>query len=549
MNIKGKVDFLKTIKLSENFNETKLHIPSDSSSTVNLLNFKNEDDYGIYVDSTGILSRGNTLDFKARDYNNITIHDLLTLRPEGNVGIGTSNPTEKLDIQNGNIILSGSYNAYTYVGDSNWGTGVFNSGSTYYNEIKGSWGDGNNRGFRLFNSFNNTIPLFVNSNGNVGIGTTNPTEYLSITGQNSGNKPSLGLHNGNSNTTFNNGAQIAFGYSGTNRYQHFIHTRHNSANADNAIDFYTSDGTQNNTVTSGSIHTMSLVSGNVGIGTSNPSYKLDVIGGLTRIDNCFVGRGYNIYDYCQFRHQSLTSHDDYALLQWNGGETYLNAKSGTAIGFRLGNQEKMRLVSNGNVGIGTTNPTQKLDVRGNMRLGDGTTAEQDIIYHNNTGTWQVGVNNSGNGTSGNQFYIYDNAYRLTVQKATGNVGIGTNNPGEKLDVSGKVSCSDLVKQGHTYTQSLIKSYHFYATGNPTAWEIPTLKGNCIVHVAINNSYGTFWGYGLSPGTYNGSFGYNYNHGLSYYIPYFTAQGSSTGRWKGWIYNANNAKVQVTEIWF
>ena len=151
--------------------------------------------------------------------------------------------------------------------------------------------------------------------------------------------------------------------------------------------------------------------------------------------------------------------------------------------------------------------------------------------------------------SGNQFYIYDNAYRLTVQKATGNVGIGTNNPGEKLDVSGKVSCSDLVKQGHTYTQSLIKSYHFYATGNPTAWEIPTLKGNCIVHVAINNSYGTFWGYGLSPGTYNGSFGYNYNHGLSYYIPYFTAQGSSTGRWKGWIYNANNAKVQVTEIWF
>ena len=530
---------------------SKLHIPSNSSSTVNLLNFKNQDDYGIYVDSTGISSRGNTLDFKTRDYNfnNITIHDLLTLRPEGNVGIGTTNPTEKLDIQNGNIILSGSYNAYTYVGDSNWGTGVFNSGSTYYNEIKGYWGDGNNRGFRLFNSFNNTIPLFVNSNGNVGIGTTNPTEYLSITGQNSGNKPSLGLHNGNSNTTFNNGAQIAFGYSGTNRYQHFIHTRHNSANADNAIDFYTSDGTQNNTVTSGSIHTMSLVSGNVGIGTSNPSYKLDVIGGLTRIDNCFVGRGYNIYDYCQFRHQSLTSHDDYALLQWNGGETYLNAKSGTAIGFRLGNQEKMRLVSNGNVGIGTTNPTQKLDVRGNMRLGDGTTAEQDIVYYNNTGNWQVGLNNSGNGTSGNQFYIYDNAYRLTVQKGTGNVGIGTNNPAEKLDVSGKVSCSDLVKQGHTYTQSLIKSYHFYATGHPTSWEIPTLKGNCIVHVAINNSYGTFWGYGLSPGTYNGSFGYNYNHGLSYYIPYFTAQGSSTGRWKGWIYNANNAKVQVTEIWF
>ena len=98
----------------------------------------------------------------------------------GNVGIGTNNPTEKLDIQNGNIILSGSYNAYTYIGDTNWGTGVVNSGSTYYNEIRGYWNSGNNRGFRLYNSYNNTIPLFVNSNGNVGIGTNNPTEKLDV---------------------------------------------------------------------------------------------------------------------------------------------------------------------------------------------------------------------------------------------------------------------------------------------------------------------------------------------------------------------------------
>ena len=82
--------------------------------------------------------------------------------------------------QNGNIILSGSYNAYTYIGDTNWGTGVFNSGSTYYNEVKGWWHDGNNRGFRLYNSYNNTIPFFVNSNGNVGIGTTNPSNKLTV---------------------------------------------------------------------------------------------------------------------------------------------------------------------------------------------------------------------------------------------------------------------------------------------------------------------------------------------------------------------------------
>ena len=107
----------------------------------------------------------------------------LSVATNGNVGIGNTNPTQKLDIQNGNIILSGSYNAYTYIGDTNWGTGVVNSGSTYYNEIRGYWNSGNNRGFRLYNSHNNTIPLFVNSNGNVGIGTTNPVEKLDVNGE------------------------------------------------------------------------------------------------------------------------------------------------------------------------------------------------------------------------------------------------------------------------------------------------------------------------------------------------------------------------------
>ena len=44
---------------------------------------------------------------------------------------------------------------------------------------------------------------------------------------------------------------------------------------------------------------------------------------------------------------------------------------------------------------------------------------------------KTGINNSDNGTSSNQFYMYDNAYRLTVQKETGNVGIGTTSPEQK----------------------------------------------------------------------------------------------------------------------
>ena len=55
-----------------------------------------------------------------------------------------------------------------------------------------------------------------------------------------------------------------------------------------------------------------------------------------------------------------------------------------------------------------------------------------------TGTWQIGTNSVGNGTANNNFYIYDSAFRLTVQKGSGNIGIGTTDPNEKLHVNGNI---------------------------------------------------------------------------------------------------------------
>jgi len=49
-----------------------------------------------------------------------------------------------------------------------------------------------------------------------------------------------------------------------------------------------------------------------------------------------------------------------ALLQSSAGVTFMNAPSGQCIGFRIQNSGKMRLTSNGDFGIGLTNPSEKL---------------------------------------------------------------------------------------------------------------------------------------------------------------------------------------------
>lgn len=75
--------------------------------------------------------------------------------------------------------------------------------------------------------------------------------------------------------------------------------------------------------------------------------------------------------------------------------------------------------ASGDVGIGTGSPTQKLDVRGNARIGDGSSSEQDIHIFNSGGSWQVGVNQTGAGGT-NRFYIYQDStstYSLSIDSS------------------------------------------------------------------------------------------------------------------------------------
>jgi len=96
----------------------KLHIPTVDSTSIStsVLAFGNTGGgYGIYANSIGIAARGNTLDWYSYDYTAgaPATRSVLTMRPEGTVGIGTTAPGTTLDVL-GSFRVRGAPNASTY---------------------------------------------------------------------------------------------------------------------------------------------------------------------------------------------------------------------------------------------------------------------------------------------------------------------------------------------------------------------------------------------------------------------------------------------------
>ncbi|WP_298136879.1 hypothetical protein [Flavobacterium sp.] len=139
-----------------------------------------------------------------------------------------------------------------------------------------------------------------------------------------------------------------------------------------------------------------LNGGNIGIGTTNPTQKLDVQGGNARINNSFVGDvGFGSI-WANFSHQNQANVTGYGFLHSSDGNFTLINKQNTGtgyIGFRIGNIDQAVITNSGNMGIGTTTPSQKVDIIGKIKITDGSQGVGKLLSSdaNGVGTW---VNNT-----------------------------------------------------------------------------------------------------------------------------------------------------------
>ncbi|MFV8251284.1 tail fiber domain-containing protein [Bdellovibrio bacteriovorus] len=280
--------------------------------------------------------------------------------------------------------------------------------------------------------------------------------------------------------------------------------------------------------------------GAVGIGTTSPSFNLDIQSSdafqarlwhssdgqydgsammMTRTrgslaSNSAVTSGDTLGGFYFRAHDGTSTGTTNSAIEVSAGQNHTTSTRGsymifeTTINGAASRSERMRLHSNGNVGIGQTSPSYKLHVGNNTDATNGiavsgsSVTSLDLLNSSFGGLW-IGVNFSGSAVNGipangmgmsvgNSPIIFatggTRAERMRISNV-GNVGIGVTNPAQKLDVSGGT-----IKAGSaTATSGSLILVDNYSSGNLTTFGTEYSSGSPVI------------GYGVSAAGAVGSF--------------------------------------------
>lgn len=258
----------------------------------------------------------------------------------GNVGIGTTSPQAKLAVSNG-----GAAGLEFFVNYPGGGVGTYiqsynRSSPGYVNTAY----DAADHSFRI----SGTEKMFLNSSGNLGIGTGSPNQRLQVTGSNSTGFAGATLQNSNGNVGL---AGVQFSSDTTYSKAAIAQVRENPNGAGPLV-FYVDSATDAADWSASDEKMRISAAGNVGIGTVSPGTKLEVTGDITQtwaasMDR-FVGSKFS------------TSYELGLHFIESSRETRIVSKAADSTGlisFYTGvtPTEKMRLTTDGNLLVGATN--------------------------------------------------------------------------------------------------------------------------------------------------------------------------------------------------
>ena len=428
--------------------------------------------------------------------------DIIIGKGGGNVGIGETSPGAKLHIRtaganasdNKALILQ-NYASTPYSGSvyQSFKIGTLDMAQIRCHRVASSDGQ------LSFSTYNGTMSeqMRIDKDGNVGIGTTSPSAPLNVETTTAGTQTMISISSDEGMTAVpgtNNLFGIAFEDSGGTNHVGHIGLAY--------------DGTTTNMHFGGLYHsgynawTDQLMTikgnGNVGIGTSSPSEKLEVSGAIKSIS---TGAAHLILNG-DSNNSGDTGQADSIIDFLGDGSPGLygyrinteNWSGQTALHFQeyINGSYTSRLFINktGNVGIGTTGPLSKFEVYG------GSSGVNDVDRYvrfkaaNGEKRFDFHIGGTGNASSLDMYQANGTTKGIRLSSTSdsyvlNNFGIGTNSPSEKLEVDGNLAVSG------TLLDTVSKySWHRYRSSHVSYSNSSALDFNSYTHLGSSVSWGS-----------------------------------------------------------
>jgi len=284
---------------------------------------------------------------------------------------------------------SGNFTVQTITDDKGTGTPRF--------KIENSTGD-----ISFYEDTGNTPKLFWDASAErLGLGTTSPASLLEIKA-----------------TSLNRANGIALRGSGANDVLYMYPSADNVATIEHLI-----DGTTN----TGGVLSINPQGGNVGIGTSSPSQKVQVSGAGS-----------------QYVSVVSTNSGNTGVLFGDSGQVdqgyVLYANSDDSLRIGTSNTERMRIRSTGKIGLGTSNADAELHIE---PVSGGANASILLSNDGRTQYFRIQNNETDDALT---FNANDTSERMRID-SSGNVGIGTTSPQDIIDIRGGANSSFIFGSG------------------------------------------------------------------------------------------------------